>query len=68
MVYRQGRIGEVREAELEGVDGVSFFHTEGETLGLVGESRMRQVHRRPLHSRPCAPSDGFSTTARILCL
>lgn len=32
---------------LHAVDDVSFSIREGETLGLVGESRLRQDHLRP---------------------
>jgi ABC-type microcin C transport system duplicated ATPase subunit YejF len=41
------RIGSVRA-----VDDVSFVVLKGETLGIVGESGLRQVHARPPADAP----------------
>ena len=36
-------------ADIKAVDDISFFIRKGETLGLVGESGLRQDHNRPVY-------------------
>ena len=56
-------------AEIRAVDGVSLEIRRGETLGLVGETRLRQVDARALHHAALRPhvraaSSSTATTSR----